>query len=335
MKKGFTLIELLAVIVILAIIALIATPIVLNIIQDTKESATLRSADFYINAVENEIMLENMKAGGSFNPSYCNITAGNIICEGKVDTIIVKVDGEVPTSGRITFENGKVTSVSLDYTNATVSTNNKGELVLGEIKIKTLKDVAVVSSDLGVTSVHSCATSGTCEPGTAFAIQVNDTETYKFRVLSDDGNSVNLIMNENLDAKAWNSSRGLSQGPLTALEALKTRTSNWTNLEEYSYTLEDEEGVYPAYSGEYVQNVRARLPKLSDVDVEEICSIGSIECAPWIYEGLDDYDAYLLSDVGDASSEYIWTITSFGNIRNEYQKADDISIIRPVITLTK
>jgi type IV pilus assembly protein PilA len=51
MKKGFTLIELLAVIVILAIIALIATPIVLNIINDTKESAALRSADFYLDGV--------------------------------------------------------------------------------------------------------------------------------------------------------------------------------------------------------------------------------------------------------------------------------------------
>ena len=39
-KKGFTLIELLAVIVILAIIALIATPIVLNIIEDTKQQAS-------------------------------------------------------------------------------------------------------------------------------------------------------------------------------------------------------------------------------------------------------------------------------------------------------
>ena len=52
MKKGFTLIELLAVIVILAIIALIATPIVLSIINDTKESAMLRSADFYLSGVE-------------------------------------------------------------------------------------------------------------------------------------------------------------------------------------------------------------------------------------------------------------------------------------------
>ncbi len=38
-KKGFTLIELLAVIVILAIIALIATPIVLNIIAKARKSA--------------------------------------------------------------------------------------------------------------------------------------------------------------------------------------------------------------------------------------------------------------------------------------------------------
>ena len=73
-NKAFTLIELLAVIVILAIIALIATPIVLNIINDTKQSAILRSADFYIDALENEIMLENMNQGGSFNPSICTIT---------------------------------------------------------------------------------------------------------------------------------------------------------------------------------------------------------------------------------------------------------------------
>ena len=46
-KKGFTLIELLAVIVILAIIALIAVPIVLGIIEDSRKSATLRSAEHY------------------------------------------------------------------------------------------------------------------------------------------------------------------------------------------------------------------------------------------------------------------------------------------------
>ena len=59
-NKGFTLIELLAVIVILAIIALIATPIVLNIIKDSRESAGLRSAEMYLDAVEQSIAKQMM-----------------------------------------------------------------------------------------------------------------------------------------------------------------------------------------------------------------------------------------------------------------------------------
>lgn len=51
-KKGFTLIELLAVIVILAIIALIATPIILGIINDAKSSAKKRSAELIYSGVE-------------------------------------------------------------------------------------------------------------------------------------------------------------------------------------------------------------------------------------------------------------------------------------------
>ena len=51
-NKGFTLIELLAVIVILAIIALIATPIILGIINDARDSAKERSAELVVQSVE-------------------------------------------------------------------------------------------------------------------------------------------------------------------------------------------------------------------------------------------------------------------------------------------
>ena len=44
-KKGFTLIELLAVIVILAIIALILTPVISNIIDSARKSAFKRTVD--------------------------------------------------------------------------------------------------------------------------------------------------------------------------------------------------------------------------------------------------------------------------------------------------
>ena len=60
MKKGFTLIELLAVIVILAIIALIATPIILGVVENARKSAAGSSALGYIDAVEKEIALDGM-----------------------------------------------------------------------------------------------------------------------------------------------------------------------------------------------------------------------------------------------------------------------------------
>ena len=51
-KKGFTLIELIAVLVIMAIIALIVTPLVMNIIRKTRISADRRSIDAYGRSIE-------------------------------------------------------------------------------------------------------------------------------------------------------------------------------------------------------------------------------------------------------------------------------------------
>lgn len=45
--RGFTLIELIAVLVIMAIIALIVTPLVMNIIRKARISADERSVDAY------------------------------------------------------------------------------------------------------------------------------------------------------------------------------------------------------------------------------------------------------------------------------------------------
>ncbi|MBP3461030.1 MAG: prepilin-type cleavage/methylation domain-containing protein, partial [Bacilli bacterium] len=53
--------ELLAVIVILAIIALIATPIILNMINDAKKSAAKDSIFGYVEAVENYQTLQMLK----------------------------------------------------------------------------------------------------------------------------------------------------------------------------------------------------------------------------------------------------------------------------------
>ena len=61
MKKGFTLIELLAVIIILAIISLIAIPMMLEVIEDVKKSTGLSEANMILNGINNYCATEDIK----------------------------------------------------------------------------------------------------------------------------------------------------------------------------------------------------------------------------------------------------------------------------------
>ena len=83
-KKGFTLIELLAVIVILAVIALIASPIVLGIIENSRESSQARSIEAYAAAVQDAIATVMSKpgyAGGDVTVSGTTVTSGTLTQE--------------------------------------------------------------------------------------------------------------------------------------------------------------------------------------------------------------------------------------------------------------
>ena len=103
-KNGFTLIELLAVIVILAIIALIATPIILGIINDAREESNERSVELYASAVRNGIAAYQLRTGnevlpGTYNES--NPLPFKPEYEGKVDctNVIIGEDGKVSLEG--------------------------------------------------------------------------------------------------------------------------------------------------------------------------------------------------------------------------------------------
>lgn len=74
-RNGFTLIELLAVIIILAIIALIATPIVLDVINDAKKSAAESEANLVLSSINNYCATEAMKV------QMGTVTAENAKCK--------------------------------------------------------------------------------------------------------------------------------------------------------------------------------------------------------------------------------------------------------------
>ena len=83
-RQGFTLIELLAVIVVLAIIALIATPIVMNTIESSKKGATLESVRNMVHAAELYFI--------SANPRYGKLN----LLDSKLD-----YDGQKPELGEV------------------------------------------------------------------------------------------------------------------------------------------------------------------------------------------------------------------------------------------
>ena len=178
MNRGFTLVELLAVIVILAVLALIATPIVLSIIDDAKESAMLRSAEMYLSGVENAVMRENMNNGGNFRPNSCEILNGNIKCD--TTNVEVEVDGEVPSTGSIVFENGKIKEVILNYTSGTIVKDNNGNLVYEgsqETKVTIIpkKETYIIGEE----------------------VKIGEESFY---VIADDNEKVILLTKENIDA---------------------------------------------------------------------------------------------------------------------------------------
>ena len=82
-KKGFTLIELIAVLVIMAILALIVTPLVMNIIRKARIVADKRSIDAYGRSIEYAIasyLLDNGKFPTSVGELSIEYSGDEVIC---------------------------------------------------------------------------------------------------------------------------------------------------------------------------------------------------------------------------------------------------------------
>ena len=85
-NKGFTLIELIAVLVILAIIALIVTPLVLNIVRKAKDSANKRSIDAYGKSIDLAVAAYLMEKGDfptSIDELTIEYSGKEVVCEIK------------------------------------------------------------------------------------------------------------------------------------------------------------------------------------------------------------------------------------------------------------
>ena len=250
-KYGFTLIELLAVIVVLAIIALIATPIVMNTIKNAKKGAAERTADNYIKQVETAVA-ESRIDGTKINNGTYNIQPDGNLCpasgcgENDKDKITIDMSGNKPTSGTVTISNGEVS-----YTDTTMTVGdydvkynqgkNKYEASEKEnttpdtpqpTKIYTNGEVVYFN----VTTGEKC--SNYTETQSNIGVKVGCMKFYAF---NDDGkDTVNLILDHNTtETVAWNSSGSNASGPKEVLKQLNDDTKSWVGTKTPSnYTMD-------------------------------------------------------------------------------------------------
>ena len=370
-KKGFTLIELLAVIVVLAIIALIATPIVMNTIKNAKKGAAERTADNYIKQVETTVAESRIDGTKIANGTY-NIQPDGNLCpasgcgENDKDKITIDMSGTKPSGGKVTISNG---GVSQDGTKLVVGDYNvkykEDKLTASEpyegilCKANTTKATALVynqgdpsqASSYTSEEVGLLASEATSkyDIGVTYTCELGDGEKNTFYVLETSGDNVSLIAGFNLGGtvawttkedylaaggteSGWSHIRNNNLGPVTANKILKERTSNWTKLDENQITLPT--GQQIATAG-------------GDTEWTEIHRTKT-RYSTWLYShtkfttGAPGYFTSTLSSSSSAGVPLVWFV-EFGGFPGTLGGAlntDSLSggldkAIRPVITVLK
>ena len=239
-KKGFTLIELLAVIVVLAIIALIATPIVMNTIKNAKKGAAERSTDNYIRSVELAISTSEINKKSIPDGEYFLDSEGNLIVtslpDGKLET---EMNGNKPKSGILVIKDEQVMTDSTMIIGEYIVYYDETTKRYTAVEIKKYNNGDIVY--FNVTTGTKCTSSDYAETQGNIGVKEG---CMKFYVFNDNGGvTLNLILDHNTTATvAWNSSEisAISaDGPKKVLEQLKTDTDTWQGtITPTNYTMD-------------------------------------------------------------------------------------------------
>ena len=233
MKKGFTLIELLAVIVILAIIALIVTPVVSNIVANARIAANARSVEGHIRNVELAIISEAFagETTGDLD-SYDTLTSGTT-----VESRLSRPGNDIVTCGTYEIKHGTVLSASgckdtedkwgktYKYTNRNGAEVESSSEESGNNNQDTTFNgthVAPVAGDThkGIVYMNPANLSGVCTSVTP--------DCLKFYIYDETETTYKMIVDRNLgDNIAYNSENSNESSSEAFNTALANVTSGW------------------------------------------------------------------------------------------------------------
>ena len=177
-KSGFTLVELLAVIVILAIIAVIATPIILGVIDEAKKGAAEQSAYGYIDAVEKQVVIDQVNdKNSSLIPMNGVVSIANLSS--------VNVKGQKPSDGIISLQKGVVIEYSLKIGDYVVNYNNNKTTTEKNGKLKDISEFY----DTTIILPSFIVSDNTLYLSYADALEIVNDE-YSYNISTESGNSL-------------------------------------------------------------------------------------------------------------------------------------------------
>ena len=322
MKKGFTLIELLAVIVILAIIALIATPIVLSIIEDSKSNANLRSAENYLTAAKQSITNHQMNNPDQSVSGVYKVMKNGNLCKGTIDNdkcngieIRVQVSGEKIMPSEITIgEDG-------DLTKAVGVKINGKDYVYTNGKFEQLTTICELSEGTSKTI------------GSKYTCHLDSDRTFYVLEVTDD--NISLIMDQNIgDTVAWISNEDFAKLNPTRYQELQTSYG----CQNYGYCSENIYG--PITANKYLQeqtknwNVVVSIPTYDQI--YRAAGNKAMDLPNWLYGNLSNSkpDGYWTISPYTSSSE-VWHVYYNGYVLSSHVAVSNASGVRPVITISK
>ena len=319
-NKGFTLVELLAVIVILALIALIATPIILNVINDVKKQAAKDSAYGYMDAVEKYIVSSELEDE--------SIQDGRYSVEELNKKISVK--GSTPDNGNIEIKNSSVKSYDIGIDGYYIT---KDEVK----KVSTTKKI-----ENGTAVYYNPVYGEKCKSSEAVSTTGKNSGCMKWYVFNDkEGNAtVNVILDHNTTARvAWNSTGNNSEMKEVA-DALKKDTRTWKNTARLITANEIAKITEKTGFDASKKNQDWFCLDTNQPDTTSYCAKaqGKSKYA-WLFDYTYECTNYGcntsdLSTWGYWTSTSSWHVSRFGHLSNTNANYAD-SGVRPVITISK
>ena len=323
-NKGFTLVELLAVIVILALIALIATPIILNVINDAKKQAAKDSAYGYMDAVEKYIVSSELEDKSIKDRTY------------RVEELNKKISvkGSTPDNGNIEIKNSSVKSYDIGIDGYVVS-NGKVD------KVSTTK-----SFKNGTAVYYNPETRKKCSESESKSTTGTNSGCMKWYVFNDkEGNAtVNVILDHNTTANVAYNSTGNNSEMKEVKIALENDTKDWKNTARLITA--NEVAKITGKTGFDASKENQDWFYLDSNNQTQTASSTNKSKYAWLFDytidctnyGCNTPDSsnwgYWTSTPNKASSTIAWRVYRSGDLSRDYVTNAGHGV-RPVITISK